>query len=113
MLSRPVLDVFQEAESGKALIYIPIGVLWETAILLNKGSIRLPDSFAHWADNLSKKSGFQIHDLGVSTISRAVGFSFNRDLFDKVIVATAAELDLPLITKDVAITESKLVEVYW
>lgn len=113
MLSRQVLAAFEDAESGKSPIYLPIGVLWETAILLNKRSIRLPDSFGDWANNLSKKSGFRIQNLDVSTISRSVGYSFNKDLFDKVIVATAVELELPLITKDVAITESNLVEVHW
>ena len=32
---------------------------------------------------------------------------------DLRVVATAVELDMPLITKDVAITESNLIEVYW
>ena len=113
MLSRQVLAAFEDAQNAKSPIYIPIGVLWETAILLNKGSIRLPDSFSHWADNLSKQPGFRILNLDFSTISRSVGYTFNKDLFDRVIVATAVEVELPLITKDVEITESNLVDIYW
>jgi PIN domain nuclease of toxin-antitoxin system len=37
----------------------------------------------------------------------------NGDPFDEVIVATALTLGLPLITKDVAITDSQLIEVIW
>jgi PIN domain nuclease of toxin-antitoxin system len=35
------------------------------------------------------------------------------DPLDGVIAATAKVMDLPLITKDVEISESGLVEVYW
>lgn len=113
LLSPKVLTAFRDTEAGESLIYVPAGVLWESAILLNKGTIRLPDGFERWANNLLKKPGFYVTNLDVSIISRSVGYNFNKDPFDRIIVATAVELDLPLITKDVAITESNLVEVYW
>ena len=88
-------------------------MLWEIAILQNLGKINLPGRFDYWANQLLKKQGFEIIPLEVPIISKAVGYNFNNDVFDKVIVASAIELDLPLMTKDSAIIDSNLVEIYW
>ena len=112
-LSPKVLKSFEEAVSGQTVIYIPSVVLWETAMLNAKGKISLDDSFVDWADKLSLKECFHIVDLESRIISFAVGYGFNNDIFDKAIVATAVSMGLPLITKDVAISESELVEIYW
>lgn len=113
LLSKKVLKAYERANGGEIIIYIPTVVLWEAAILEKNGKIKLEGGFENWAENLLSKSGFLPFELEPAIISRSVGFSFNDDLFDKAIVATAIELDFPLITKDFAITESKLVEVYW
>ena len=113
LLSPKVLKAFEEAVSGQTVIYIPSVVLWETAMLNVREKISLDDSFTDWADKLSSKDGFHISDLENNVISLAVGYSFNNDIFDKAIVATAVSMDLPLITKDVAISQSGLVEIYW
>ena len=112
-LSTKVLTAFEDAGAGRSLIKIPSAVLWEIAILYQKGRIRLNNTFERWAGKVSAIPGFDIVQLETTIISRSVGYDFYKDIFDKVIVATAVELDLPLITKDVAITESNLIEVYW
>lgn len=109
-LSPKALAAFQAAEAGNEFIYVPAVVLWETAMLERNGKIKLYDGFLRWAEELLNDSGF---GLEPAIIRHAVGYNFNNDPFDGVIVATAAELSLPLITKDVAITNSNLVEVLW
>ena len=111
-LSKSVLKAFVDAESGNGFIYIPAVVLWETAILERKGKIKLNNGFSRWTETLLKNSGFGIAPLEPAVIALAVGYSFNNDPFDSAIVATAAELSLPLITKDAAITDSNLIETY-
>ena len=113
LLSKKILSAFEDAIAGQSLIKIPSVVLWEIAILDARGRIKLNNTFEHWAGKMSAVSGFDIVQLETPIISLSVGYSFNNDIFDKAIVATAVELDLPLITKDAAITESNLVEVYW
>ena len=113
LLSAKALKAFKRAEEGRSVIYIPSVVLWETGLLLRKGSITLPDRLSHWANTLLNKSGFVREEFDLNTIATAIGFNFNGDPFDNIIVAMAMEMELPLITKDVAITESNLVEVYW
>lgn len=112
-LSRKVLNAFHKAEASETVIYVSAVTFWEIALLENLGKIKLNERFDRWANDLLAKNGFEIVPLEPSIISRSVGYNFNDDSFDKVIVAGAIELDVPLITKDWAITESNLVEIYW
>ncbi len=112
-LSLRVRKQFEKAANGESLIYIPSIALVEAAMLVHKGTITPPDRFDHWANNLASKSGFAILEVNIQVLHAAIGFSFNKDFFDKMMVATALDQRLPLITKDVDITESNLVEVYW
>jgi PIN domain nuclease of toxin-antitoxin system len=95
------------------LIYIPAVVFWEIALLNKIGKIKLAESFERWSAKLLSKNGFAIAHLETEIINEAVGDNFNNDPFDSVIAATARRLELPLITKDAAITDSNLVEIFW
>lgn len=95
------------------MIYIPAVVFWEIALLESLGKIKLSERFDRWANLLLKKDGFEIVPLTPDIIALSISYNFNKDAFDKVIVASAFELDFPLITKDFAITTANLVEIYW
>ncbi|MFT3744150.1 MAG: type II toxin-antitoxin system VapC family toxin [Pyrinomonadaceae bacterium] len=112
-LSPPALRAFTDADRGETYIHIPSLVLYEIAILESLGKISLRNGFLHWTENLVRKSGFGVASIEPEIIRAAVGYSFNSDPFDRVIVATAQEFSLPLITKDQAITNSGLVELLW
>lgn len=112
-LSKKVLRVFQQADIGEVLIYVPTIVFWEIAILENLGKIRLQDGFAKWSDSLLAQTGFAEAVFDSSIIKDSIAYNFNDDIFDAAIVATAVLMDFPLITKDVAITASNLTETYW
>lgn len=111
-LSKNALKAFAAAEVGQGFIYVSAVVLWEAAVLERGGKIRLSGGFSRWAETLLKNPGFGLAPLEVSIIGLAVGYNFNNDPFDAVIVA-AANLSLPLITRDAAITGSNLVEIHW
>jgi PIN domain nuclease of toxin-antitoxin system len=51
--------------------------------------------------------------LDAEIITESRDYGFNDDIFDAAIVATAKLKDVPLITRDNAITNSGLVEIYW
>jgi PIN domain nuclease of toxin-antitoxin system len=113
LLSKKALRAFQKADDGDIVIYVPSVVLLEAAILEKKNKIKLQNGFEKWAENLIRKNGFSLTDIDIAVISRSVGYNFNDDPFDRLIVATAVELDLPLITRDDSIVDSNLVEVHW
>jgi PIN domain nuclease of toxin-antitoxin system len=112
-LSIKVLSAFQKAENAEIVIYIPSVVFWEIALLEKRGRIVLKDGFAKWSRKVLSKSGFAVAHLETEIITKSVGYNFNDDPFDAAIVATAVEFEIPLITKDAAITESNLIEIYW
>lgn len=112
-LSPKVLSAFQKAEDAEIVIYIPAVVFWEIALLEKRGRIVLKDGFEKWSRKVLSKSGFAIAHLETEIIAKSVGYNFNNDPLDNAIVATAVEFEIPLITKDVAINESNLVEIFW
>lgn len=112
-LSKKALRIFEKAWANQALIYVPTPALWEIALLIKAGQIRLPQPFAQWAAALGSQYGFEIALLDAAALEMTLNVRINGDPFDELIVATALRLDLPLITKDAAITDSQLVEVIW
>jgi len=112
-LSNRARRVFEQAENGEAFILIPAPVLWEVSILEKAGHITLSKPFEQWLRDLLQKPCFDQIPLDAAIIVESRSYSFNDDIFDAAIVATARLHDVPLITKDVAITNSGLVEIYW
>ncbi len=113
MLSKRAFEVFERAERYEAFIYIPVVSLWEVSRLDHVGAIELHEPFEDWVDALSVQPCFEFVPLDERVIIESRRYNFNRDIFDAAIVATAIVKDLPLITRDNAITDSGVVEVYW
>ncbi|HKQ73978.1 MAG TPA: PIN domain-containing protein [Blastocatellia bacterium] len=112
-LSDRARAVFEQAENGEAMILIPATALWEISMLEQAGHVKLNKPFGEWLRGLLRKPCFDCSPLDADVIAEARAYSFNNDIFDAAIVAIARLRDLPLITRDVAITNSGLVEIYW
>jgi PIN domain nuclease of toxin-antitoxin system len=111
-LSKKALTAFQAAWRGDALIYVPVFVFWEIAMLLKVRRIALREPYGEWVEHLIGHRGFDVAPTDVRTIIEAYSYPFP-DPFDSVIAATATVMDLPLITKDETISRSQLVEIHW
>ena len=111
-LSKKALRAFNSAAQGQSLIYVPAFVLWEVAVLLKIGRVALKEEYGEWAERLVAHPGFELAHFSVDVTSEAYSYPFV-DPFDGIITATAKVMDLPLITKDIEIDESRLVEIYW
>src|SRR5438128_583208 len=111
-LSKTALRLFKTAEDNRGLIYIPVIVLWEIALLIKKRRFELLQPFGLWSKMLLAQAGFELAPLETDAISEAMHLDL-RDPFNAAIVATARIKDLPLITKDQHIVESKTVEIAW
>ena len=112
-LSKKALKAFDRASEGRALIYIPAAALWEVSFLVKSGRFRPRPSFDLWAAAMFSRRGFEIAPLDVDVICETLNLNFNEDPFDQAIVATARLKDLPLITRDGAITDSEMVSIEW
>ena len=112
-LSPKALRAFQRASRGEVLIWVPAMAIWEAGLLQRIRRVRLKPSFRDWAETLVTQRGFALAPMDLDTVHSSLEFEPNSDLFDVSIVATARQKELPLITKDGAITESGAVEIFW
>lgn len=112
-LPQRVRRVFQQCEAGRAAIVVPVVVAWETALLVEDGVITLRPSFAQWWERLAGTPNYSVLPLDLEVVKAAYGLRSLTDPSDRLIVATAMTLGLPLITADSAITDSGLVPVVW
>ena len=104
---------FAAAEDGRAIVYVPAAVIWETCLLARAVRINLRRSAESFFADLFSSPAYQPLDLSASQVLLADTLRFTRDPFDALIVAAAQDLALPLITRDAAIRESGAVKAIW
>lgn len=86
--------------------------LLEVAMLIRKGRIHLNIPQEHYLDALQQ--AFTVRPITAQIAMAATQLDLPQgDPFDRVIVATALAAQLPLITRDTLITQSRLVETLW
>ena len=105
--------VFRAAEEGRALVYVPVAVMWEVVLLARVGKVNLRRTARGFFDDLFTNTAYQPFDLTRQQVVAADELRFNRDPFDALIVAAAQELTLPLLTRDLEIQDADVVKVIW
>ena len=75
-LSPKVLSAFQKAENAEIVIYIPLVVFWEIALLEKRGRINLKEGFENWSRKILSKSGFAIAHLETEIIAKISRLQF-------------------------------------
>lgn len=86
--------------------------LLEIAMLVKKGKIQIQISTSEYLRRLQCLYPPVRITPTIATVAMDIPLP-NGDPFDRIIVATASELQLTLITKDQHITKSKLVPTLW
>ncbi len=94
-------------------IFVPVPVLWELAMLVEDNQIKLSKSFSEWVDALFTYPAINPCPFDVDTIKEFYGLNYHHDPFDRAIVASARQMELPLITNDGKIHKHKPCELYW
>ncbi len=92
---------------------VPAIAFWETAVLVRKGKLRLDIAVADWADRLLAIPRVEALPIDDRIALKADTLHMHADPADRFIVATALQHRARLITKDVAIRGTKLVETVW
>ena len=104
---------FERADSGVAAIYIPTIALVEIAEASHRGIVELGTGFASWCARLLSSPHFIALDLSVDIVVKAEELYAIPERGDRLIAATAAVLDLPLLTRDPTIADTAGVQVIW
>lgn len=93
----------------------PVGVtdtsLWEIALLVEAGRVRLALPIGEWLARATAAPRVGIYPVTPAIASEVVALGSTRgwDPADRIIVATARVLGVPLVTSDTRIIDSKLV----
>jgi PIN domain nuclease of toxin-antitoxin system len=114
-LSPVAQQIFKDADIGKNQILIPGIILIEMIYLTEKGRIN-DSSLAKVLDLLDIVDGsYAVAALDHHTAKalQKIPRSAVPDMPDRIITATALQLDLPLITKDEDIRKSTIVNIIW
>ena len=106
-------SLFQAAEARRAVIYVPMAVIWEVTLLARAARINLRRTPRVFFVDLFTSVAYQPYDLTREQVFDADELRFNRDPFDGLIVAAARALELPLLTRDTAIAASRAVKIIW
>jgi PIN domain nuclease of toxin-antitoxin system len=113
LLGKRAAAHFDACEQKRAILYIPVAVLWEMSILVRIGRIKLDRSLQAFFADLFSNPAYQPLNLTPEQVYLADEAWPNNDPFDALICAAARSLELPLISRDSDIQESGLVQVIW
>jgi PIN domain nuclease of toxin-antitoxin system len=89
-------------------------VLWEVAMLVDKGRVVLPVSVNRFLEKTSQALRLAVVPISPAIAVRAQDTVFqHKDPADRLIAATAMELDAPLITADRKLAQVAGLRVLW
>lgn len=112
-LGRNALRLLERVEQGHASLQVPTVALMEISEAAWKGRVTLEGGFDTWLDRTLSTGNYHVADLTLAIIRRADSLYAIPERGDRLIAATAAEMDLPLITRDPEIASVAGVEVIW
>ena len=107
----PAKSYFEQAEAGQIVLFIPAMVLAEVGYLSERN--RIDCTLRDVANYIATHETIQVYPLDLSVNQTAFLINDIPELHDRLIAATAAHLDVPLITNDPKIEESKALKTVW
>jgi PIN domain nuclease of toxin-antitoxin system len=114
-LGNQALTVLTDAAAGNARIYIPAVVIAEMIMVVEKR--RIPgitmSQLEIELELMRNSASFEVLPLFPETVIQSRTLTTIPDIFDRLVVADALRLGLPLLTGDSVIHASGLVATIW
>ena len=101
-------EAYLSADKGESVIIIPAIVLMEVLYLFEKNRIEIG---LIQTEDLMESQNYQFEPLSFEILKTASEIDDIPELHDRLIAATARNLELPLITNDPVISKSKFVQI--
>ena len=100
----PALPLIRKALDRKRA-FVSVMSIWEMGMLERKGRIRLQLDVNQWLEKALAVPGISLQTLtpSIALESTRLPGEFHADPMDRILVATARELNAPIITADAAI----------
>jgi PIN domain nuclease of toxin-antitoxin system len=112
-LGRDARRVFVEVEEGNGALFVPILAVVELGEAVRRGQVRLSSDVVSFSRQLFSTGRFIPVDLTWDIVQRAEELLVIPERGDRLIAATALELDYPLITRDPEIAAAANLELIW
>jgi len=109
-LGRKAKEVLEGADKGENVIWISIISVVEIMYLAEKN--RIPLDLEELMEVLEKTNNYIVVDLDLEIVNVASKIS-GMDLHDRLIVATAKYLEVPIISNDKVIRNSGIIDIIW
>ena len=110
-LGRQASDILHEADQGLHRIYLSAITLMEVLYLSEAGRIDLP--LEELVTTVSRSRNYRVVPVDADIALAAVGIDDVPELHDRIIVATARYLGVPVLTSDRVIAASRHVQTLW
>ena len=110
-LGKKAAKAFSDCEQGSIVIVIPSIVLAEALSIFDKK--RISFDFKKLFRQVQDSENFVIMALDYPILEAMLDLKDLPELHDKIIVATAKHLQLPLITKDSILQKLSVVKTVW
>ncbi|MFQ5950214.1 MAG: type II toxin-antitoxin system VapC family toxin [Nitrospiria bacterium] len=110
-ISPKAKGIFYQCEKGECIIFIPSIVIAECLSIFDKKKVRF--DFKALFDRIRKSENYGIVPLDHKILLQMIETREVFELHDKIIVATAKLLELPLITKDTRLLHLKTIAAVW
>ena len=105
---------FREVQQGQALLIVPLVVIAEMAMVVEKGRVSATmDQFQAVIAQMQSSANYQINALTLPLVLTAMKLTEITDIFDRLIVAEAQAVNTKLITVDSEIAGCGIVPVVW
>jgi PIN domain nuclease of toxin-antitoxin system len=83
--------------------YVSLASLWEIAVKLSLGKLRLPSSFSRYVPEQMSANGFFSLDIGFRHIAGCAALPWrHRDPFDRLLISQAIEEGMAVVSRDEA-----------
>lgn len=97
-ISQKATEIFERCEKGENIIFIPSIVLAESLSIFDKKRVLF--DFKKLLKQIQESDNFVLIALDYPVLQKMLVLKNIPELHDKIIVATAKYLNLPIITKD-------------
>ncbi|HEY9717714.1 MAG TPA: type II toxin-antitoxin system VapC family toxin [Trichormus sp.] len=114
-LSKRARNSLTQAEKTDGGIIVSAISAWEIAVLVHKSRLTLTMEVEDWLTNVAALPGIQFSSVDRHIAVRSVQLPepFHKDPADRIIVSTARELNLPLVTSDHHIRAYPHINTVW
>jgi PIN domain nuclease of toxin-antitoxin system len=110
VIGKKAKQILRDADAGKNTIYISVISIVEILYLAERNKI--PINFEEVKRRLNESDNYQVIDLSLDIVEVAKTIQ-GLELHDRLIVATGKYLAIPILTSDLPISNSNLIDVIW